>query len=218
MGNRADPTHPESLPPELAWPRLEWRNEMWLALIPMLLAFLIFFWPELAAQESLHCLRLAVGIPMLLAPIWVPLLTWLFKAGAVLCRRVRSYPTLYRHARSETDRLDEMRRYLFTIARGISNSRSFEISRARWYDSRLFIVFTKSKSSTLNQGDTLVAVHTEDGRAMGVFEVTEVRDHEYYAVGTSNIDPLWLGYVRQHGETRTMPYMAAVHVFQGEAK
>jgi hypothetical protein len=50
-----------------------------------------------------------------------------------------------------------------------------------------------------------------DGKTMGRFRVTEVRQEEYYAEGISYVDPVWSGLVRERGETTVTPWMIAMH-------
>jgi hypothetical protein len=200
----------EPLPPELKWPRLQWRTEMWLTFIPFLLSFLVFFWPELAAHKSLQYIRIPVGIALFLTPALVPVLAWLYKTGSVVCRRAHHYPSLRQRAEREIDDLDEMKKNLFDILQAISPEPLFEIARARYYQNKLLIVLNKRKSPRLAKGDILVAVDMEDAKAMGLFEVTEVRDAEYYAISIRGIDAVWLGFARQQRETRIMPNMRAI--------
>ena len=183
---------------------------MWLTVIPFVLGFLVFFWPELAAHKSLQYIRIPVGIALVLTPFLVPVLAWLYKTGSVVCRRAHYYPSLRQRAQREIDELDEMKKNLFDILQATSADSLFEIARARYYQDRLHIVLNKRKSPRLAKGDTLVAVDMEDAKAMGLFEVTEVRDAEYYAIGIRGIDAVWLGFVRQQRETRVMPNMRAI--------
>jgi hypothetical protein len=213
-------THPigqEPLPPDLKWPRVQWRINLWLDLISVLLAFIVLFWPGLV-QEGLEHIRFLVGIPLLLVPLLVPVLPWLCKVSYVVCRRAHYYPTLRQRAQREIDKLNEMEKNLFDIALTSSAGHLFEIARAGCYEDKLWIVLNKPKSPKLAEGDALLVAHIEDGRAMGLFEVTQVRDTEYYAIGISSVDALWWGYVRQQGEVTIMPHMAAIHVPQGETK
>lgn len=208
----------EPLPPDLKWPRLRWRTHLWLLdLISFLLALIVLFWPGLV-QEELKYIRFLVGIPLLLVPPLAPVLGWLWSAVGMIRRRVHYYPILRLRAQWAIDELDEMSRNLFYIVQAINHGPIFEIARAAYQQGKLYIALNKRKSAKLVEGDTLLVVHRGDARAMGLFEVTDVCDREYYAIGASNIDPLWLGYVQQQGEVTIVPHIAAIHLPQGETK
>lgn len=213
MDVRTNSISQEPLPPELRLPTWEWRGELWLNVISLLLGIIVFVLPELPDQ-----VRFLLGPMLLLAPVLIPALEWLWKVSRITYRRVHYYPILRQRAQWAIDELDQMKRNLFDVAQIISAGHLFEIARAGYYQDGLYIALNRPKYPKLAEGDVLLAVHMDDGRAMGFFEVTEVRDSEYYAVGTSNIDSLWLGHVRHLGEAQIMPYMAAIYLPQGEAK
>jgi len=50
---------------------------------------------------------------------------------------------------------------------------------------------------------------------MGMFIITEKRDEVFYAKGIGHVDSLWMGEVKQKGETTITPFMIAVHVPRG---
>lgn len=212
------PTYQAPLLPELQWPKLKWQAKMLFTVIPFLLSFLVFFYPPIANSDNLNQIRLAIGIPLFLAPILIPLVIWLIRASAVSFRRVKYYPKLYIFTFQEISELDQLKRNFFELATNISNNRIFEIIKAAYHQEKLFISVKKRADMELMLGDTLTVVHTEDGLLMGLFKITEIREIEYYAAGTSNIDPLWLGYIRQQGEGRINPYMAAISLPQGESR
>ena len=64
-------------------------------------------------------------------------------------------------------------------------------------------------------GDIVDVLDQDDNKFMGRFKVTESRENDYYAEGIINIDALWLGYVRQQGETTVIPHMVAICIHKG---
>ena len=179
-----------------------------------MLGIVVLLWPNLPS----HNIRWVIGALLVLGPVILPALTWLWQAGRVLYRRAYWYPALRQRARWEIDQLDELKTNLVNILHDISGVHLCEIARATCYEGKLYIVLNKRSSPKLAKGDALVGVHRTDARLMGFFEVTEVRHREYYAVGTSNIDPLWRGHIQDLGEAQITPNIYAAYLPQGEAK
>lgn len=205
----------EALPADLKWPKLQWRSKMCLAIIPFLLSLIVFFYPRLLQEAGLQQMRIALGISLLLAAVLVPTFEWLWRVGHVMHRRVYYYPQLYRRAQREIAELDQTKRYLYYLAQMIGAERTFEIAKAAYREGKLYIVVNKRGGAKLNEGDVLLAIHKKDALPMGWFKLIEVRDREYYAIGESSIDPVWLGFVQKKGEVEVMPHMAAIYLAQG---
>ena len=101
----------------------------------------------------------------------------------------------------------------------VSNSlstRIFEIKGAKHQQDKLYILLRKNSELNLNKGDPLLVIDKTDLTFMGQFEITEVLNTGYYAIGVKNIDSVWLGYMREKGETTMMPNIIAVYVPIGE--
>ena len=205
----------ELLPPELDRPRWEWWGNIWGSVVQVVLAFLVFFFPNLVGiDESLQPLRLIIGIPILLLPILGPTLLWLFKAGVVTYKRARYYPTLRHRTRRDEDDLARANQTIFAFLQNATSGQVYALDRA-WYDrntDQLFIVLEKNGTHDLTRGDSVAVLHTSGTRYMGLFEVTEVRAQEYYARGVTNVDPLWMGQMREQIEVRVLPFMIAEYL------
>jgi hypothetical protein len=207
---RLNPTSRNTLPPLFEWPRIIWRSEMWLTIIPFILGFIIFFFPQLSETTVPTQIRLIIGIPLLLAPLLIPFLFWMVRITWVITKRVDLYPQTHSVAKQALFDVEQIRRSYFELTKQFAEDKQFELIKVGYFNSKLVIAVKKRKNPKINQGDILAVVDKEDNLLMGIFEVTELRSEEIYAKGINNIDPLWLGYVIQKGEVNMTPNLAAV--------
>ena len=187
---------------------------MWLALMPFLLGFVLFFFPELTANSpALVGLRLKVGVPLLLAPLLVPVIVWMGRTITVAAQRVKLYTQLHFVAAQALNDLEGVKRSYFDLAWQKAQDK-LEITKVAYLDGKIIIRVLKGKPCRVKQGDSLAVVHKEDSLLMGIFQVTEIRSQEIYAKGISHVDALWLGYIREQGETDMTPNLTAIHMPQ----
>jgi hypothetical protein len=203
--------------PNLKWPQWQWGwgNNV-LSIISSLLGLAVFIFPSLSESGFPLKFRLLIGIPLLLMPIIIPILIWLSKTSRVVYLRCIYYSPLRQRAQQHADELMDTRKALFSIVKHDIESLEFEIMRAKYDHGKLYIALKRRKSLRLTKGDTLIAIHKDDGLAMGQFEITEERTGEYLAIGVKGIDRLWLSYMKNQGETALLPYMAAIYRPLGE--
>jgi hypothetical protein len=201
----------DSLPPRLEKPQWQWLPRL-LELVPFLLGFVLLFFPTLIDSW----VRWPIGVVLMSAPVSVPALIWLCKAGRVAFQRVRHYSCLYEYAQSTGADLTQAQRRIYGFLQRQVETRASEITGACHRDGKLYITLKKHRGRRLAKGDSLLVLDNEDGKLMGEFEVTEVRADEYYAVGVNAVDPVWLGRVRQQGETRMLPGMVAIQPYKDD--
>jgi hypothetical protein len=187
-----------------------------LSIASSLLGLAIFLFPSLSEQEFPLKFRLLIGIPLFLMPIIVPLVIYLWTLGRVARLRCIYYSHSRQRIQQCADELTDTRKALFSLVEQDIEAREFEITRAKYEQGKLYLALNRRKSPRLEKGDTLIAVHKDDGLAMGQFEITEVRDSEYHAIGVKGIDQVWLGYMSEQGETWLLPHMAAMYKPLGE--
>ncbi|MBD0370283.1 MAG: hypothetical protein ICV60_05570 [Pyrinomonadaceae bacterium] len=203
--------------PSLEWPQVQWRlgNNL-LSIISSLFGLFIFIFPYLNEKEFPLKFRLLIGLPLLLTPVIIPIVIWLCGTGRVAYLRCIYYSPLQQRIQHHANELMDTKKALFSVVEHDIESREFEIMRAKYEQGKLYIALKRRKSPKLATGDTLIAIHKEDGLAMGQFEVTEERSGEYHAIGVKGIDGLWLGFMKEHGETALLPYMTAIYRPSGE--
>ena len=206
----------EHFPPPLEWPKIKWQAEVWWTIFPSLLGIILFFFPQLTANSTLAQYRLIIGVPLALAPLIVPFVLWLLMVCKVVIERANYYSSLQLKADQAIDDVEHLRKSYFDLAKQIADERQFEIISVANVDGKMFILIQKRKTPKVHQGDSMIVVHKEDGLLMGIFQVIEVRSKEIYAQGISNLDAVWSGYVRQQGEIRMTPNLAAIYIPQEE--
>jgi len=99
----------------------------------------------------------------------------------------------------------------------IIEDRLLEIDWATYQGDKFIIALKNRSKLNIKKGNKISVFDKRDTVPMGQFEITEVRDDKYYAIGIKNIDPVWLGYVKRVGETRAVPYyITAIYLPSGE--
>ena len=200
----------------LPWPKVEWKAGIFLAIIPFLLSFVIFFYPPIATDPNLQSLRFLIGIPLLVSPLLFPLFLWSWRTINVAIMRLRLYPVVYAGGQRSNEQIEQLRREYYALAVVSNSSNIYEISRAAYIQGKLYISIAKKRSRRVSEGETFAVLHKDDGLLMGLFEVKEIRENDVYALGVSNVDPLWLGYIIQRGEAEINPSLLAIYVPRGE--
>lgn len=195
----------ESVAPLLAWPEWRWHWEpvgLFISLALGVVALLVADW-------SIG-LRLVVVIGLLLLGLLVPPCKWLFAVLRVAWRRVQSYPDLLRRLRARDGIVESLLQSLW------SSSFVFDILRVKDEAGRIYIEVRRKPAPQLLVGDQLIVVDIRDALPMGLFEITQVRENEYYAVGNC-LDPMFEGYVRQEGLVTMIPNAGALYHDSKEA-
>ncbi len=200
----------------LNWPRLEWNSEMWLTLIPFVMSFVVFFYPKFAEDNRYEKIRFAIGLPLLFAPLYIPIIVWLWKLVGVGVRRILNYPQSRLQTENANCELFQLKQEIFRLVKNTRENIVFEIGKVAYHQNTIYIAVRWKKELELKRDDTLVVLHLDDGRLMGIFRVVEIRENEYYAQGVRHVDPLWSGYVREREEIGINPFLAAFYVPQGE--
>lgn len=72
----------------------------------------------------------------------------------------------------------------------------------------------EDNEASLAVGDKVLVVDTADLYEMGTFKVVEKREKQCYAVGGHDVDSLWLGELRETGETSVVVEKVAILVEQ----
>jgi hypothetical protein len=149
------------------------------------------------------------------APLVAPLSVWIFKNIRVVSRRSKEYPSLHDSAVELQRTNRDIRANSLDLLVHLSGHELSELSLAFFADSSLYIAFPRTHLLLLNVGETVAVVHTKDALLMGVFEVTEVRNNEYYAVARPGVDLLFASLVREKERVDTFPNLAVLFKANG---
>lgn len=208
---RVDP--PTRLPDAHVWPRLRWRWEFLLSLVPFILAVVTLAFPELVTDPRLANLRVTIAAASLFGLVLVPLLDLATRAMVIAGRRIGAYPRLHLAATSQHETIADFRRNLSQLLVALYEQPLAEIGGILYENGTLYISIAREQvHDLLRIGDRFVVVDTSDALVMGIFRVTELRTTEYYAQGVAGIDPLWTSYMSGVGHVTMVPHMAAIAV------
>lgn len=208
--------HKERSPVALDWPRFQWKYVVLLTPISFVLALIALFVPEVSTWIPSLYSRVLLIVGICICLMIISALPWFIQTTYITFARVSRYSPLFQYAMSVRQALEDLRESLFDILRATPGVRPFEISKAIADRDTFHIVVNKQKGKYLKLGDMLAVVHAEDGLVMGIFEVTELRSKEYYAVASKNIDAVWLGHVKQQSTVTVFPNMFALYIPQGD--
>jgi len=193
----------------IEWPR--WKHSSkWLTIISFILAVLVFLVPNLEKKYRF------TAIFLLMLPILIQTFLWVKKIIVIIFKRAKYYPNLYIHYQNVSSKLGELKELFVCVLNNNIKDKMLEIKGAKYQRGKLYIVLKNNSKLNLREGNIIVVIDKKDSVYLGQFEITEVRNDEYYAIGVKNIDSVWLGYVRLKGETTIMPNITAIYLHSGE--
>jgi len=203
-------------PAPFEWPR--WKHSFkWLTYIASILAIVVFFIPN--AVFFIPNLKLKYRIILIIflfAPLLIQTFLWITKTIVIIFKRINYYPNLYNYHQNDSLKLREIIELFSYFVYVYIKDKILEIKGAKYQRGNLYIVLKNNSKLNLKKGNKIFVIDKKDLVYLGQFEITEVRNSEYFAVGVANIDPVWHGYVRQEGETNIMPNVAAIYLPSGE--
>ena len=205
------------MPNEYSWSRIRWRTGFWLAFIPSILAFVVFFWPKITEQETPSGLRLLIGIPLVMAPILVPIFFWLIANIRTALNRIREFGNLWEISNDRADENELLKANFAKFVLEVTERQSHDLKGAKIQNSHVYISVTKGPKPKLTDDDQLWVIDITDLRLMGIFQVAQETASEYYAVSIGGIDPLWKGEIHQQGEVHMFPNMTAISISKGDS-
>lgn len=192
----------------LEWPR--WKFSFKLGIISFLLASTAFLVPNLEQKY-----RNIAYISLFIILILINTFSWIKKIIVIIFKRTKYFRSLFIDYEDASSKLGEFEElffnYLIKIEKKIEDRRH-EIEKAKIHKDDLYIVLKKNSKLNLVIGNKIVVYDKKDLVFLGQFEITEVRNSEYYAIGIKNIDPVLFGFTRQKGETSIMPNIVAIYL------
>jgi hypothetical protein len=179
------------------WPKWQkWESAWWFTFIGAICGLVLLVFPSLI--DAPLWIRLIVVIGMVLLPLVISSVRYLFQISSVILSRVHNYSNLY-------TMFEQSSRVILSLMKQLIAIRGFEIDRVSNYNHDLYITFKKKKGITLQQGDLVSVIDTREGIIMGSFQITEIRENEYRAKNSGYIDPVWRGYIYQAGKAESVP-------------
>jgi predicted DNA-binding antitoxin AbrB/MazE fold protein len=201
-------------PAPFEWPRWKYSSK-WLTYIASILAIVVFFIPNAVffIPNLKLKYRIILAIFFLLLPVLIQTFLLITKTIVIMFKRINYYPNLYNYYQNDCSKLREIIELFYYVN---IKDKILEIKGAKYQKGDLYIVLKNNSKLNLKEGNKIIVIDKKDLVYLGQFEITEVRNSEYFAVGVRNIDPVWRGYVRQEGETDIMPNTVAIYLSSGE--
>ena len=194
----------------LNWPRWKYSFK-WLTIISFVLALFVFLIPEFERKY-----RFIVVIFLLMLTILIQTFLWVTKIIVIIFKRTKYFQDLYNYSQNVSSELGELKELYFDRLINSIEDKIHEIKGATIQRGKLYIVLKNNSKLNLKEGNKIAVIDKKDLVYLGQFEITEIRNNEYFAIGVKNIDSLWKGYVKQEGETTIMPNIAAIYLPSGE--
>ncbi len=200
---------------ELTWPKFSWNVTKWFTIGSFVIGALLLIFPDWS-EGKFDEYRILAAVLIIMSPFLLfTAFPWILQAGFVTIKRVRRYTKLLEAYNAESSKLTELQKTMVAYLQNQINYNKYEIRLAAFKDGKLYILLPRHSVSRMALGDIAEVIDVRDSLPMGQFIVTEIRDEFYYAVGINHVDQVWLGYVRQQGETKFTPYLIAIHIPQG---
>ena len=205
-----------SIPPPLPWPKIRWRWEFLLGLLPFLMGLVPLFIPDLSNAPIYQRYRIPIGVILLASPVAIPLAIWLVKIFSTLIRRGTKYSLAIESAEMRDAQLMELKASFYNLLMQATPYDVFEISMASFYKGDLFVAVRSTDGKKLTEGKMLTIVDTNDAMILGVFKVVQIRADDYFAQAEGIVDPVLAGYIRQQQETAMLPHVVALSFRAGD--
>jgi hypothetical protein len=155
-------------------------------------------------------LRIIIGIGIATLPLLADIFRWGFSTIGVMIQRVQIYPRLQKDYYELQSQFDELKDSFFRLA--MKGTKVYEIISAKNQRGSLFIALRTKEGDSLSHGQRIIIIDKSDQTYMGQFEVVEDFPGGYYARGMKDIDPVWLGYIHEYGESKMMPNVVGISI------
>ena len=215
MNEKGQKAEVETVVREFSWPKLHWRATTYFTVVSGLLTILLFAFPGLS-EGRFDQYRILIAVLIIIFPfILFTGIPWLYRAIPTIVKRVIYYTEIRRGYLETKKEFTELQK---TMAEYLMNQiycHKLEINLAGFKDGKIYLLLLRKPEVNIEIGDIVEVIDSRDYMTMGQFKITEIRSEVYYAEEASHVDKLWLGYVKEHGETKFSPNMTALHVPQG---
>ncbi len=200
---------------ELLWPKLHWRATPYFTAVSVLIAIILFAFPGLS-EGRFDQYRILIAILIILLPfILFTGIPWLYRAIPTIIKRVVYYTEIRRVYLETKKDYTELQKTMVEYLMNQIDCHKLEINLAGFKGGKLYLLLLRKPEVYIELGDIVEVIDSSDYMPMGQFKITEMRSEVYYAEEASHVDKLWLGYVKEHGETKFSPNITALHIPRG---
>lgn len=200
---------------ELLWPKLHWRLTPYFTGVAVLLAIILFMFPRLS-EGRFDQYRIFVAILIILFPfIFFTGIPWLYRAIPTIVQRVIYYAEIRRVYLETRKDYKELQKTMVEYLMNQVECYKLEINLAGFKDGKIYLLLLRKSGVNIELGDMVEVIDSRDYKLMGQFKITEIRSTVYYTEESRYVDKVWMGYIKERGETRLSPYMTALHIPRG---
>ena len=215
MKEKGQKAEVETVVSELSWPKLHWRATTYFTVVSGLLTILLFAFPGLS-EGRFDQYRILIAVLIIIFPfILFTGIPWLYRAIPTIVKRVIYYTEIRRGYLETKKDFTELQKTMAEYLMNQIDCHKLEINLAGFKDGKIYLLLLRKSEVNVELGDIVEVIDSRDYMRMGQFKITEIRSEVYYAEEASHVDKLWLGYVKERGETKFSPNMTALHIPRG---
>lgn len=215
MKEKGQKAEVETVVSELSWPKLHWRATTYFTVVSGLLTILLFAFPGLS-EGRFDQYRILIAVLIIILPfILFTGIPWLYRAIPTIVKRVIYYTEIRRGYLETKKDFTELQKTMAEYLMNQIDCHKLEINLAGFKDGKIYLLLLRKSEVNVELGDIVEVIDSRDYMRMGQFKITEIRSEVYYAEEASHVDKLWLGYVKERGETKFSPNMTALHIPRG---
>lgn len=153
----------------------------------------------------------------LIAPLGVSIFSYGYKLLCYIRKRLSVYDDLYIDWLTLNERLSKANETVLSLGSSVERKNVLELKRVHFFRDKLHVFIKKRRGLSLEEGQLIVVIDISDGLTLGYFRVSEVRQSEYLAQQEDDsIDPLWLGFIKNTGESEMYPPAGSVGLLVSE--
>lgn len=204
-------------PQELAWPEFSLRRaEYIISFIASIIGIISFSFPQIINSQWYKEYH-TYGI-LLILPVFYYVFKWFIFLIGIIIKRIKYYPQLFDQCNQLNKTNQELNQGIVELQKNFPNRIMLDLIRASVIENKLYLSIGKNDKATLAEEDTITVIDIKDSMLMGVFDIIQIRQDDYYALGKENsVDPLWLGYIRErNSEVSIFPNLIAIYIPKGD--
>ena len=192
-------------PPEkINWPVWNWPNSGWaFTVLGTLVGALLLAFPSVTQMEMQN--RIVILIVLAILPVVIVAIVHALNVCSTFFRRGTEYLTLLGLIDEYSTELSNSNLIVNGFLAEREEKRSLTIDYCYFYEPNAVVVLHKKRGFSVNAGEVLTVVDTDDGRFLGTIEITVVNNNGYNAKIIGDVDPLWMGHIRDTGAGHSYP-------------
>ena len=191
-------------PTKINWPIWNWPTSGWaFTVLGSLLGGLLLAFPTVTTLEVRY--RIVLLIILAILPVVVLACVHALNICSTFFRRGTEYITLLGLIDEYSTELNNSNQIVSGFLAERQEKRSLTIDYCYFYEPNAIVVLHKKRGFSVDVGDILTVVDTDEGRLLGTIEITVVNSNGYTAKIIGDVDALWMGHIRNTGAGHSYP-------------